>query len=158
MQLSIYELLKTANAIKVDEERSEYLRSVSSSPVTTVLQFGYDKNVVANLPKDIPAPYNPTVAVDVHGRLYSEARRLYIFCENNGMNMEPKKVQQLWVQLLESVHPQDAILLEHAKDKNITKLFPNLTPTFIMETFPGLISEPIEEVKKPVKGKKDEQI
>jgi hypothetical protein len=158
MQLSMYEILSKANLMKNDEDRSEYLLSQTTQPMLTVLQFAFDKNVKVKLPENVPAPYRPTNAVEVHGRLFNEARRLYIFCEGSGLNLTDQKIQALWVELLESVHPDDAILLEHAKDKNLSKLFPNITEKLIRNIYPNLItSEYVEEVKKPVKGKKDEQ-
>jgi hypothetical protein len=67
-----------------------------------------------------------------------EARRLYLFLEGGNPDIKKVKREQMFIGLLESIHPQDAELLCMIKDK---KLPENITKEIINSAFPGLIED-----------------
>ena len=76
---------------------------------------------------------------DSHGMLYREARKLPYFIKGfDGDNIHPIRREALFIQMLEAVDPDDAILLcDMIKQKPLK----GLSLALIKETFPGLISE-----------------
>lgn len=75
--------------------------------------------------------------------LSNEIKRLYVFCRKD---LKPIRREQLFIQLLESVHPTEAKLLLAVKDQNIPKLYKNITHKLVYEA--GFIPNPPPEKPK----------
>lgn len=148
MQLSLSEILSNCSKISTTQGKVQYLQQHDSIPLRTILQWALDPRVEWTLPLGTP-PYKPTQAVDQHGRLYQEMRMLQYFVKNGGQPELPAlRRETLFVQLLESIDPDDAKLLCSVKDKKIP--YKGITPKLINTAFPGLIR--IEEKKKSVEA------
>lgn len=136
MKLSISQVLKNANAIDNVEKRREYILSNDSPAIQTILKYCFDPNIKFALPPG-KAPYVPTEGERLEGRLYGEVRKLYLFIEGGHPNLTKLKREQLFIDLLESIHPDDAELLVAIKDKKMPYKY--ITPHLIKKTYPGLI-------------------
>lgn len=136
MLLSISEILGKYSDLKTKIEKIEWLRKNDSYALRMVLIGAFDPNVVFDLPKDDP-PYKPTPYLDQESALYKEARRFYLFTKDGNPNLTSEKRLNIFIQLLETVTPSDAILLLHMKDKKLP--YNGLTVKNINEAFPGLI-------------------
>lgn len=55
----------------------------------------------------------------------TEFRRFYLF--EKAKQLPPIKKEQLFIQLLESIHPSEAKILCAVKDQTINKLYPSIT-------------------------------
>lgn len=136
MTLSIYEILQKANSKKTKAEKIKFLQENNSPALRLVLQFALHPNVKVLLPEG-PAPYKPADLADENlGKLYSESKKLYLFCEGGNDALNQNKRDMLFVQLLESIHPKDAELLVAAKDKKLP--FKDLSRNVILEAFPDI--------------------
>ena len=67
--------------------------------------------------------------------LFSELRRLYIFCRED---LKPLKRETLFVSLLEGVHPEEATMLLAVKDQTLHKLYKKITHKLVFEA--GMIT------------------
>jgi len=135
---SLAEIVNTAREMKTKKEKIEYLKKNNSKPLRNILKVMYDKSMVLNIPSEAP-PYEASRMPDSHGMLYREARKLPYFIKGfDGDNIHPIRREALFIQMLEAVDPDDAILLcDMIKQKPIK----GLSLALIKETFPGLISE-----------------
>lgn len=135
---SLAEIVNTAREMKTKKEKIEYLQKNNSKPLRNILKVMYDKSMVLNIPNEAP-PYEASRMPDSHGMLYREARKLPYFVKGfDGDNIHPIRREALFIQMLESVDPDDAKLLcDMIKQKPIK----GLSLALIKETFPGLISE-----------------
>ena len=136
MKLGVAEILKKASEIKDEAARVEWLRVNGNPAVQTILRYAYDPKIVWQLPEGIP-PYKLNDLVDQQSRLYSEIRKLYLFIEGGNPILKPLRREQLFIELLEVVDPEDAKLLLAAKDKTIP--YPGITKQVVAKAFPGLI-------------------
>jgi hypothetical protein len=136
MKIGVAEILKKASEIKDDAARVEWLRVNGNPSVQTILRYAFDPNIVWQLPEGAP-PYKPNDLVDQQHRLYTELRKLYLFIEGGNPNLKPLRREQLFIELLEVVDPEDAKLLLAAKDKTIP--YPGITKQIVAKAFPGLI-------------------
>lgn len=136
MKLGVAEILKKASEIKDQDARVEWLRVNGNPAVQTVLRYALDPNIVWQLPEGSP-PYKLNELVDQQSRLYSEIRKLYLFIEGGNPNLKPLRREQLFIELLEVVDPEDAKLLLAAKDKTIP--YPGITRQVVQKAFPGLV-------------------
>lgn len=136
MKLGIAEILKRASKIEDEVGRIHWLRQNYNPTLQMILQYAYDPRVVWLLPEGAP-PYKPNDLVDQHHRLYTEARKLYLFIEGGNPGLKPLRREQLFIELLEVVDPEDAKLLLAVKDKTIP--YPGITKELINKAFPGIV-------------------
>lgn len=135
---SIYELLEEVSKCKKTEEKIQKLRQVDNAALRVILKYAFDPAIKFALPTGAP-PYKPCEFLDQEARLYTEARRLYLFCEGGNPNLSKVKREMLFIQLIESIDKNDAVLLNHVKDKKLP--FKGITAKIINEAFPGLITQ-----------------
>lgn len=111
-----------------------------------ILQLTYDPVIEWNLPEGTP-PYKPSDVLDNEGLLYSEARRLYLFMKNMDSPLEPDHLktrrENQWIQLLQSVTPDDAELLCMMKNKTIT--WRGMSEALVRDAFPGLLPDRVRK-------------
>lgn len=139
MRKSVAEILEEVAALKKREDKIAKLReNVSNVVMLKILQWAYDPRIKWQLPYG-DVPYNPTKYLDQEGNLYNEARRLYLFVEGGNPNLNQVRREFLFIQLLETLSPKEAKLLEAVKDKKIP--YKGITEKLIEEAFPGLINE-----------------
>lgn len=139
MKLGISEILRMANNAQDDHARLHILRINDSSTLRNMLILALNKNVVWQLPEGIP-PYKPNDLVDQHHRLYTEMRKMYLFIEGGtSPNLKHLRREALFIELLESLDPEDAKLVLAAKDKHFP--YSNITVELINIAFPGLITD-----------------
>jgi hypothetical protein len=136
MKLSISEILKIASKGATDQDRANALRAHDTVPLRQVLWAALDPRVKWLLPPGNP-PYKPCDLVDQHHRLFTEARKLYLFLENGNPNLKQIRREALFIELLESLDPEDTKLILAAKDKTIP--YPGITIEVVNLAFPGLI-------------------
>lgn len=136
MKLGIAEILKRASKIEDEVGRIHWLRQNYNPTLQMILQYAYDPRVVWLLPEGAP-PYKPNDLIDQHHRLYTEARKLYLFIEGGNPGLKPLRREQLFIELLEVVDPEDAKLLLAVKDKTIP--YPGITKELINKAFPGIV-------------------
>lgn len=143
------------------EKRVPMFKYYESEPLKAVLFYALDPRAKWLLPEGAP-PFRPLEALDQHGRLHQEARKLYMFLDAK-LNLSRAKREQLFIQFLEMIDPEDAKLIIAAKDKKMP--YPNITAELVNEAFPGLIkvepkAEPVADVetKPKTKRKKKEEV
>jgi hypothetical protein len=142
MRLGIFQVLEQASQLKSTEDKINFLRSNQNAALLTVLKYALDPSIVWDLPSDAP-PYKPCIYPAQEMRLMSETRRLYLFIKGGNPNLTKLKREALYIELLESIHPDDAVLLNAAKDKKIP--YKGINLKLIKEAFPGLIADTANE-------------
>jgi hypothetical protein len=140
---SMYEILEQVSKCKTPAEKVEVLRRNDNGALRTVLKYALDPQIKFALPKGDP-PFKPCPYVDQEARLYTEVRRLYLFLEGGNPNLTNIKREMLYIQLIESIDPKDAKLVNCMKDKKLP--FKGITAKIINEAFPDLI--PVKESQK----------
>lgn len=134
MKKSISEIITQLSRIEKDEDQVEWLRKHDTVTLRIILKFWYDERIKFLVPDTTP-PYKP-LAHNNHGILYGKARILPLFVEG-GTNPDMNKYmrENKFIQLLEQVHADDAVILCKMISK---KPLPYLTKSVIAEAFPEL--------------------
>ena len=113
----------------------EFLKKYSSKELKIVLGYGMDPGVKWLLPETDP-PYKPLEqSTDQEGRFYQEVDKLeYFIATPEGLNVKQIRREVLFIQILESIDPRDALLLLRMKNRKlkikkdaVKEAFPNLT-------------------------------
>ena len=134
MRLGIFQVLEHASQLKSTEDKINFLRTNGSPALHQILKYAFDPSIVWDLPKGAP-PYTPCIYPAQEMRLFAEARRLYLFLKGGNPNLSKLKREALYIELLESIHPEDAKLLVDVKDKKIP--YKGITAKLVKEAFPG---------------------
>lgn len=115
-------------------KQGEYLAShPKANLIASFLHLALNENVKWLLPEGDP-PYRPAQH-DEWAIMYNESRRMYLFLEGGHPNLSQLKREKIFIEVLESVHPDDAKLLLLIKDK---KLPEGLDAKAIIKAFPGI--------------------
>lgn len=135
MKKSIYNILKECSEPKSVKERVAKLQQNGLPVVQQILKYAFDPNIKFLLPEGDP-PYKPNEYVDQEGILFSEARKLYLFVEGGNNNLTKFRRETLFVQFIEGIDKNDAILICAIKDKKLP--FKTLTKDIVKQAFPTL--------------------
>jgi hypothetical protein len=147
MRLGIFQILEKAAEQKATADKIAVLREHQNGALYQILKYAYDPNIIWDLPEGIP-PYKPCPHPAQDMRLISEMRRLYLFIKGGNPNLTKLRRESLFIEMIESVHPNDAIILVNAKDKKLP--YKGINAKLVKEAFPGLIEElPVNEKVKP---------
>jgi hypothetical protein len=134
--LSISELLQVVSDLPNAQDRVEFLQNKDMPAIRIVLKYMLDPSVKFLLPATSP-PYNES-KFDEPSRLYNESRRLYLFVEGGHETLTQRRREELFIDLLESIAPNDAKLLINMKNK--VNPYPGLTMAVVNKAFPGLFT------------------
>lgn len=135
---SIAEILKEISKEKSFNTRVEMLKKNDSLAMRTLLQGTFDPRIEFDLP-DTDPPYKPTEMLDQQGHLYQQARKFPIWVKGQQENLPKFKKERLFIELLESIDPEDAKLVLAMKNKQ--NPLPNITPKLVLAVWPGLFPE-----------------
>lgn len=137
MHLGIAEILQKVSEQKDAKARKEALaQHARNQGVLTILKLAFDPGIVFNLPPGEP-PYKPCQYQDQQAMLYNQLRKMYLFIGEGNPNVTKMKREMLFVNMLESLDPEDAKLLLAVKDKKMP--YKGITKKLVNETFPGLL-------------------
>ena len=117
----ISEVLSKAGELKTKKEKIEYLRTNNSLPLRSILKGAFDSSVEFNLPKGEP-PYRKDDAPKGFepSNLYKVQKRFKYFAKGGlGDGMSPVRREKMFIDGLESLHPDEAQLLLNMKDQKL---------------------------------------
>lgn len=105
------------------EEKVSYLRQHGDQSLVDLLTVTFDPRFTFRLPRGA-APYKKIVGLlDQEGRLRVELKHMGKFCAINGHSVKPElkqlKLEMLFLQMLESIDPEDAEMMVSVKDKKL---------------------------------------
>ena len=135
----ISEVLAEAGKIVLREERIKFLQKNKSPGLTDIHRINYDDSIVSVLPlgapsykqDDAPKGYEYTIL----NKAYTQFK--YYFKGPVSSGMKPLKREGLFLNLLESLNPEEAELLIAAKDKKMKAK--GITKRLVNDTFTGLL-------------------
>ena len=136
---SIHEILTRAGEAQTRVEKVEVLREYNTLALRDVLKGAYDDTIQFIIPKGTP-PYNPARPESVPSNLRKQSAKFRFFVRGGPGEQLPKiKVEQMFIKVLEVVHPDDAKVVILMKDKALDGVYKGITKKLVMEAFPGLI-------------------
>ena len=130
------EILDLVHKAKTKNKKVEILRKYNSDALRMVIKSSFDPNIVWVMPKgNVPYTPNDAPAGTEHTRLATEAKKLFRFIRG-GDNITPQfKKEQMFVQLLEGLHKDEAELICYAKDKQLHKIVKGLSAPVVRQAF-----------------------
>jgi len=137
MKLLLSEVLQKVSNAKTKAEKIKILQENNTNALRAILIANYDESVVSLLPEgDVPYTPNDAPKGTEHTVLEHEYRKLYLFFKG-GSSINKTTRENLFIQLLEGLHEEEAQLLVMAKDKGLQKKY-KLTKACVEEAFPQI--------------------
>ena len=143
---ALYEIIDEVRKSKNVKIKAEILQNNESTALIGLLQLTYNPSIKWLLPEGKP-PYSPAEGVDedgqgtdLEGALIGKMRQMKYFISVDGNvleNVPPAKREVVFIQLLETVAPKDALLVLEMKEGSIK----GVSPTVVKKAFPQIQTE-----------------
>ena len=125
MKKGLGEIINEVKKAKSVGEKIRILQRKDNRELRGILELTYDNRLNWGLPEGNP-PYKPLdKSFDNQGMFYSEMRRMYIFLEGK-TNLTQGRREQLFIEILEQLDPDDSLLLLEAKSRKIKGVSKNI--------------------------------
>ena len=132
----ITEILQKVSSAKTKAEKVELLQEYNQNALRAILIINFDESLKFLLPPgEVPFTPNDAPAGTEHTRLTHEYKGLYRFFKGGDSDIKGMKREQLFVQLLEGLHEDEANLLVAACNKDIQAKY-RITKAVVSEAFP----------------------
>ena len=120
MALSIPIIFEDIAKAKSITERKKILLEHGSNPLKELLKYAFHPDIKFLLPEGAP-PYKTVGSPDEYNPtyLYPNIRKLYLFVEGGNEGLTTLRREQLFIQLLEELHPKEAEVVIQVKDKKL---------------------------------------
>lgn len=135
----ISEILRKTNNAKTKEEKKKILLENNSQTLRSLFIWNYDDSVVSMLPEgDVPFTPNPAPEGTDNIKLEHEGKKLFYFVKGGADHISQSKREQMFLAMLESMHPDEAEVLCLVKDKKLQSKYTRISRALIEETFPNI--------------------
>ena len=131
--------LKVNNA-KDKSKKLRVLRENDSQALRQILKGAFDPKIKWSLPLEGgPIPYKPNDAPagTEHTSLRQEVRHFYNFIQGGNPSLSKTRREAIFIQILETLHPDEAQLLVTVKDKCLEDFY-NITQQTVSEAYPDI--------------------
>jgi len=128
------EILQKVNNAKTKGEKIKILKENDCMALRQILIWSFDPNVESALPSGQP-PFieNDAPEGTEHTTLRKEGDKLYRFVKGGQDALQSMKREQMFVQLLEGLHKDEAQLLCNVKDKKLSQVYKGLSSVVVKE-------------------------
>ena len=132
------EILQKVSSAKTKKEKIDLLQEYNNDGLRAVLIINFDESLKFLLPEgEVPFKPNDAPAGTEHTRLDHEYRGLYRYFKGGDSTLKGMRREQLFVQLLEGLHEDEANLLVSACNKDIQSKY-RITKAVVAEAFPQI--------------------
>ena len=132
------EILQAVSSAKTKKHKIEILQEYRSPALVSLFVWNYDDSVKSAIPVgDVPYTPNDAPTPEAQSKLSSQYRTLYNYVRGGNDSLRQVKRESLFIELLESLHPDEAELVCLVKDKTMNKKY-RVTHNVIKEAYPDV--------------------
>lgn len=135
----VSEVLEYVSKKRTKAEKIKALKDFESPELKSILIWNFDDSIVNILPEGTP-PYKPNEAPKgtEHTNLAHEYKILYNFLKGGNDQLRPIKREELFLQLLEGLHSEEAEVVCLAKDRKINTKY-KVTKEIVSGAYPDIV-------------------
>ena len=138
MKLLISEVLQKVSNAKTKARKIELLQQHNTDALRMLLIWNFDDSVISELPAgEVPFEANEAPVGTEHTVLEKEARLLYNFVQGGNNGLQQSRRENMFIQMLEGLHKDEANVLCLVKDKQLGKKY-KITKACVSEAFPQI--------------------
>tara|TARA_R100001463_G_scaffold2929_3_gene12147 strand:+ start:241 stop:690 length:450 start_codon:yes stop_codon:yes gene_type:complete len=136
----VSELFRAVHGAKTKDKKIDLLKQYIRDDVKAILIWNFDKGIESAVPEgDVPFKKNDSPEGTAgHTRLVHEWRTLYNFVRGGNDKLSNMRRETLLVQLLESLHQDEAEIVVLAKDKDLQSKY-RITRNVVEEAYPDVV-------------------
>lgn len=137
-KLMISEILQKAHNAKTKAEKVKILQENNSQSLRSLFIWNFDETVESIVPEG-EVPYRPNDAPQgtEHTLLEKEGRKFYYFIKGGAEQINKMTRENMFIQMCEGLHKDEAEVLCLVKDKKLHKKF-RITKNVVSEAFPTI--------------------
>ena len=135
----VSELFRAVHGAKTKDKKIALLKQHIRDDVKAILIWNFDKGIESAVPEgEVPYKKNDSPEGTAgHTRLVHEWRTLYNFVRGGNDKLSNMRRETLLVQLLESLHEDEAEIVVLAKDKDLQSKY-RITRNVVEEAYPDI--------------------
>ena len=134
----VTEILQKVSSAKTKKEKVDLLQEYNNNGLRAVLIINFDESLKFLLPEgEVPFTPNDAPAGTDHTRLDHEYRGLYRYFKGGDNTLKGMRREQMFVQLLEGLHKDEAEMLVLACNKELQSKY-RITKQAVSEAFPQI--------------------
>lgn len=139
MRLLISEVLQKAHSAKTKAAKIKILQENNTPTLRSIFIINFDESIVPRVPLGEDVPYRPNDAPKgtEHTLLEQEGKKLYRFFKGGDDRLPGMKVENMFIQMLEGLHQEEAEVLIKAVNKTLHKKY-RVTLAVVKEAFPNI--------------------
>lgn len=138
MKLLISEVLQKVSNAKTKVEKVKLLQQYNSDTLRMLLIWNFDESIISAVPEgEVPYTVNDAPAGTEHTSLEHESRLFFHFIKGGNENLTKAKRENMFIQLLEGLHKDEAEVVCMVKDKKLGKRY-KVTKAAVSEAFPQI--------------------
>jgi hypothetical protein len=138
MKLLISEVLQKVSNAKTKAEKIKLLKEFNTDALRMLLIWNFDESVRSSVPEgEVPFQKNEAPAGTEHTKLEHESRLFFHFIEGGNNNLTKTRREQMFIQMLEGLHEDEAEVVCLVKDKKLGKRY-KITKNVVSEAFPQI--------------------
>ena len=136
----VSELFRAVHGAKTKDKKIAILKEHIRDDVKAILIWNFDKGIESAVPEgDVPFKKNDSPEGTAgHTRLVHEWRTLYNFIRGGNDKLSNMRRETLLVQLLESLHQDEAEIVVLAKDKDLQSKY-RITRNVVESAYPDVV-------------------
>ena len=132
------EILDLVNRTRGRQKKIDLLQEYRNDALVSLLIWNFDDTVFSALPDgEVPYKPNDAPAGTEHTSLRQEQRHFYNFVRGGNDSLSKTRRETIFLQILETLHPDEADLLCLVKDKRLSSKY-NITKAIVSEAYPDI--------------------
>jgi hypothetical protein len=139
MKLLISEIFQKISNAKTKAEKIKLLNEYKSNTIVSLLIWNFDDSVVSMIPSgEVPYTKNEAPKGTEHTMLEHEGRLLFHFVKGGNNNLTQMRREQMFIQMLEGLHQDEAEVVCLVKDKQLGKRY-KITKNVVSEAYSEIV-------------------
>ena len=133
------EILDLVHEQETDEDKIKVLQEYANDALKTILIWNFDESIISLLPSG-EVPYQPNespLGVD-HSSLRRDYKNLYNFVKGGNDSLSKIRRETIFIQILESLHPNEADVLILVKDKKLSDKY-DISLDIVEKAYPDIV-------------------
>jgi len=132
------EIMQAVSSAKTKSSKIKILQENRSPALVALFVWNFDPSIESALPEgEVPYTPNDSPTVDSQSKLASQYRTLYNYVKGGNDGLKRTRRESLFIELLESLHPDEAELVCLVKDKDLGKKY-RITHNVVKEAYPDV--------------------
>ena len=133
------EILDLVHEQETEEDKIKVLQEYANDALKTLLIWNFDESIISLLPSgEVPYQPNESPLGVEHSSLRRDYKNLYNFVKGGNDSLSKIRRETIFIQILESLHPNEADVLILVKDKKLSDKY-DISLDIVQKAYPDIV-------------------